>query len=195
MAKAKAKNVPMKQASPPPEQPPPEKQETLVREINVGKRQVQVTNLNHSPEKAGKMLVEKVDLSLKFLLERGDLDLWIESRRNLAPSVELFDEEGNPAYPAAVEFALDMIVDGSCVIGPTGGAAKDLIKFKNALLKKPHLKLIYGWKAEITVQLRIAPGGHLDQLGKIRIEGGALFSFNGESSRDENDEEQGELTL
>lgn len=194
MAKAKAKNEPKKTEAP--DSPPPEKQvETLIREISVGKRQVQVTNLNHSPEKAGKQLVEKVDLSLHMILEQGDLDLWIESRRALAPSVELFDAEGNPAYPAMVHLPLEMQVEGSCILGPTGGSAKDMIKFKNALLKKPHLELMFGFKAKLSCQLRISPGGHLDQLGKLRIEGNALFSFSGESSRDEDSGDQQEMAM
>lgn len=189
-----AKKTEKTPAEAPPEQTKKEAQE-VVREINLGKRQVQLKNLNVSPEKAGKVLVEKVDLSLHMILERGDLDIWIESRRSLAPSVELFDEEGNPAYPCAVVMPLDLQVEGSCVIGATGAPAKDMIKFKNATLKKPVLELMFGWKAKLTCSVRVSPGGHLDQLSKMRIEEAALFSFNGESARDEDSEDQEEMDL
>lgn len=162
------------------------------REIKLSKRQVKMTNLNFSPEKAGTELVERVDLSLQMILTTADLDLFLESRTEL-PSRLLFDEEGNPAIPAATEFPLELQASGSCTFGPTG--SKTANAFKNAVLKKCHLELMFGHQATLSCQIRVAPGGHLDELGKLVIEKQALFSFNGAAELDEDADEQEELPL
>lgn len=163
------------------------------RDLVISKRQVKVTNLNHSPEKAGKVLVEKVDVSLAMELSSADLDMVIETRRGELPSEELFDEEGNPAYPAMTSFPLELQAEGTAALMTTGAKAGNT--FKNAVLKKAHVELIFGFKGLLTCQLRVTPGGHLDELGKLRIEEQALFSFTGQAVADEESDEQESLPL
>ena len=162
------------------------------REIKLAKRQVKMTNLNFSPEKAGTELVEKVDLSMQMVLTTADLDAFLETRTKL-PSELLFDEEGNPAFPAAAAFPLELQAGGSCTFAPTG--AKSGNAFKNAVLKRCHLELMFGRQATLSCQIRVAPGGHLDELGKLVIEKQALFSFSGSAEPDEDSDEQEELPL
>lgn len=162
------------------------------REIKLSKRQVKMTNLNFSPEKAGTELVERVDLSLQMILTTADLDLFLETRTDL-PSKLLFDEEGNPAIPSATAFPLELQAQGSCTFGPTG--AKTANAFKSAVLKRCHLELMFGHQATLSCQIRVSPGGHLDELGKLVIEKQALFSFSGAAEPDEDSEDQEELPL
>jgi hypothetical protein len=162
------------------------------REIKLSKRQVKMTNLNFSPEKAGTELVERVDLSLQMILTTADLDLFLESRTDL-PSKLLFDDEGNPAIPAATAFPLELQAAGACTFGPTG--AKTANAFKSAVLKRCHLELMFGHQATLSCQIRVSPGGHLDELGKLVIEKQALFSFNGSAELDDDADEQEELAL
>jgi hypothetical protein len=162
------------------------------REIKLAKREVQISNLNHSPEKAGKALVEKVDLTLTTLLEQGETDLFLLSNGEPA-SKHLWDAEGNIMFPECASFPVDLVCEGSCVFAPKG--SKKGQEFDDAILKKPHLELLFGWKATLTCQVRVAPGGHLDQLGKLRIEQAAMFSFNGSAAQDEDDEDQEEMDL
>jgi hypothetical protein len=162
------------------------------RDLTLAKRQVKVTNLNHSPEKAGKELVEKVDVSLQMELTQADLDLWVEVRQGLASEL-LFDAEGNPNLPALLDFPLELQAEGRCRLQHPRGTKE--LDFDYAVLKKPHVELLFGRKAILSCQIRISPDGHLDELGKMRIEQAALFSFSGASVPDEDAEDQEELPL
>lgn len=187
MAKAKGKNPPAKPGADKKPKAPPEG-----RDLLIGRRQVKVKNLNHSPEKAGVDLVEKVDLSLEMEFSQADIDLWVETRKGVASQI-LFDDEGHPNLPALLDFPLDLQAEGKITLQHPRG--KKLLEFDYAVLKKPHLAQAFGRKAIFSCQVRVSPDSHLSELGKIRIEQAALFSFNGSSTVDEDSEEQESLDL
>src|SRR5690606_16994961 len=87
-----------------------EKSET--RKISISKRQVQVKNLNFSPEKNGEELVERADVSLRILLEAEDLDAIVASRTDPASEL-LFDAEGHPTLTEAMTLPLELQAEGT----------------------------------------------------------------------------------
>src|SRR5690606_27060506 len=124
------------------------------RKISISKRQVQVKNLNFSPEKNGEELVERADLSVRILLEPEDLDQLVMSKTDPASTL-LFDAEGHPTLSECQLLPLDLQADGALVLGSTKENVS--LKFKSAKLKKCSVRLMFGPKAELACQFRVDP--------------------------------------
>ena len=162
------------------------------RKISIGKRQVQVKNLNFSPEKNGEELVERADLSVRILLEEADLDEILQSNTDPASSL-LFDAEGNPALPECMVLPIDLQASGALVLGSIKENVS--LKFRSARLKRCTVRLMFGPKAELACQFRVDPSGALEALAQLVIAKAATLTFTGEAELPDDDDGQGELEV
>lgn len=167
-----------------------EKSET--RKISISKRQVQVKNLNFSPEKNGEELVERADVSLRILLEAEDLDAVVASRTDPASEL-LFDAEGHPTLTEAMTLPLELQAEGTLTLGST--KANTSLKFKRAKLKGCKVRLMFGHKGELACQIRVDPSGAMEALAQLVIDKGAILTFLGESEAAEDDDGQQDLDV
>ncbi len=144
------------------------------RAINLTLRQAQVSNLNFSPEKAGKKRVERVDLSLTFIVKDMEIDELVSAKGN--PLKLLWHTDGTVMFRELGKFELDFQAEGDAIIGLTD---EHLLKFPGAKLKKisitPHIER----QAQVKCQIRVDPTGHMEELGQITIQEICVFSFTG----------------
>jgi len=145
------------------------------RQIDLKVRSARVTNVNFTPEKAGKTKVERCDVSLRFLLEELDVDAVINTKSNVLQL--LWDGEGLPQLKDLDSIELTTTAVGECTLGD--GAGEEKISFDSATLKKINLKPIINREAEMTCQVRVNPKGMCEYLVGLSVEDGCLFSFAG----------------
>lgn len=179
---------------------PPGKPKNGQALINLSKRQVNVTNLNFSPERNGEDKVARIDLSMEVLLEADDIPQFLMGDRAAdmvdgAIISELWDEEGTPRLPGVSDIRLCTKVAGYARIGSAKGKAKDMIEFKNGVLKKCILELMLAHKAKLRCQVRVDPTGYLNEIEQMVIAETAQFAFTGEALPPEGDDGQGELAV
>lgn len=161
------------------------------RLINIEHKFAQLKNLNHSPEKSGDELVERVDLSLEFLIETDELDMIIDS--SLPVRETLFDKDGNPALRELGVIALSTKAEGRAYFGRD---KKDRKKFDLSVLKKIKVDPINDRRAVVTAQIRVDPGEHLVYLGHLRVEQECVFSFSGSTDKSiEKNDDQEEMNV
>ncbi len=144
------------------------------RSLDLKLRQAKVTNLNFSPEKAGKELVERVDLDIKFRVLDMDVDEIVNTKGN--PLKLLWATDGTLQFRELEMITLDFEAEGTLEIGLTDEL---VIAFANAKIRKfkvfPHIDR----QAEIKCQVRIDPTGFMEELGQIRIHEDCALSFSG----------------
>lgn len=167
-------------------------EESSSRKISISKRQVQVKNLNFSPEKNGEELVERADLSVRILLEEADLDALVQSKTDPSSTL-LFDSEGHPALPECMLLPLDLQAAGALVLGSVKENVS--LKFKSAKLKKCSVRLMFGPKAELACQFRVDPSGALEALAQLVISKAAILTFTGEAELPDDDDGQQDMDL
>lgn len=141
-------------------------------------RQVKVTNLNYQPEKKGKdELVPRVDLSLEMVVDDMDLAELVRVRSGANLVKVLWDKGGNTNLLDPRPILFDIEFAGTASLKFVNGG--EAYSFESARLKKLHVAPQNGRQAEVTFQLRVDPGEHLDFLGDLRIAQRAMFGFSG----------------
>ena len=160
------------------------------RSIDLKLRQATVTDLNFSPEKAGKELVERVDLSITFRVLDMDIDEVINTKSN--PLNLLWAKDGTLQFRELDLITLDFEAEGTLVIGLTD---ETVLEFENAKIRKfkvfPHIDR----QAEIKCQVRIDPTGRMESLGQIRIHQDCVFGFSGYGVEKGKNKDQKELEV
>ncbi len=160
------------------------------RSLDLKLRQATVTNLNFSPEKSGKELVERVDLSITFRVLDMDIDEVLNTKGN--PLDILWAKDGTLQFRELDVITLDFEAEGELEIGLTD---ETVLKFENAKIRKfkvfPHVDR----QAEIKCQVRIDPTGALEQLGQIRIHQDCVLSFSGYGVEKGKNKDQKELEV
>lgn len=144
------------------------------RTLNLSKRTANCTNLNFSPEKAGKELVERVDMSMSFLVEDLDIDELVNTKGN--PLQVLWHKDGGPQLRELSKLELGLKVEGAAEFGIN---EENMIEFKAATLKKVSVMPLFDRKLEVKCQVRVDPTGHLEALGEMRINESCMFGFSG----------------
>lgn len=144
------------------------------RSIDLKLRQAEFTNLNFSPEKSGPDLVERADLSLKFVVKDMEIDELVSAKGN--PLQLLWHADKTVMFRDIKSFAVDLEAEGTLTIGVSD---EQVLTFENAKLKKvtitPHVEL----QAEVKCQVRVDPTGNLEELGQIRIQQNCVVAFSG----------------
>ena len=161
------------------------------RSIDLKRRPASVTNLNFSPEKAGKdKLVERVDLSITFRVLDMDVDEVLNTKSN--PLKVLWVNDGGLMFRELEMLTLDFEAEGTLEIGLTD---ESLLAFENAKIKKFKVYPYIDRQAEIKCQVRIDPTGCLEQLAAIRIHEDCVFSFSGYGIEKGKNKNQGQLEV
>lgn len=177
------------------------KTEQYGRDVAIRVRQVQVSNLNVKPEKSGKELVERCDLSIQFVLRTEELPHLLHADGAKAADL-LWNDKGEPIF-AELDGGLHLktVIVGTAKLGHAKGTAKD---FQTARLKKIVVEPMLDTQVTVSAQVRLDPEGSLDMLSKLVIERAAKFGFNGavllkaaddDGDGDVDDENQGELPV
>ncbi len=160
------------------------------RSLDLKLRPATVTNLNFSPEKEGKELVERVDLSLTFRVLDMDVDEIVNTKSN--PLKLLWANDGTLQFRELDMITLDFEAEGTLEIGLTD---ETVLVFENAKIRKfkvfPHIDR----QAEIQCQVRIDPTGALEELGQIRIHQDCVLSFSGYGVQKGKNKDQAELEV
>ncbi len=161
------------------------------RSIDLKRRPATVTNLNFSPEKAGKdQLVERVDLSITFRVLDLDIDEVVNTKGN--PLKVLWTNDGSLMFRELDMITLEFKAEGTLEIGLTD---ESLLSFENAKIGKFKVYPYIGRQAEIKCQVRIDPTGSLEELGDIRIHEDCIFSFSGYGVEKGKNKNQTELAV
>lgn len=156
------------------------------RTIDLLPRSAKITNLNFSPEKAGTELVERVDLSLKFVVIDKEIEQVINAKGD--PLQLLWAKDGTVMLREIKTLPIGLIAEGTFRIGID---EENLYVFDDAVLKKLKVTPHMNRQAEVTCQVRVDPGDYLADLGHIRVTENCVFSFMGRGK----DEPQGELEV
>ena len=144
------------------------------RSIDLKLRQAEFTNLNFSPEKSGDNLVERADLSLKFVVMDMEVDELVSAKGN--PLKLLWHTDKTVMFREINSFALDFEAEGLLRIGFNDETTLD---FENAKLKKVSISPHIGLQAEVKCQVRVDPTGNLEALGQMRIQQQCVLAFFG----------------
>lgn len=157
--------------------------------VNFTRRQCNVTNLNYAPEKSGQDLVEAVDLAIDVLLEDLDLDALVRVRNGVNVLKTLWDAKGNIALLDVTQLPIDFKAVGKATLAQVTDE-KD-IAFDGAVWTFKRIEPLNGFKATLKCSLRIHPGGHLEELGRMRLRETAMFGFTGAQGEPEGEKQQG----
>lgn len=147
--------------------------------VNITLRTAKVTNLNFQPERAGDDLLERVDLSLEFLLQRDEIEELLSTVSN--PLKVLWHSSGNPQLRDADWIPLTCKASGKAQLGSEADGTDAVLYFQPSTLKKIKVRPVLGFNLEVTCQVRVDPTGHLEELGDIRIAEESAFAFLGEA--------------
>lgn len=167
--------------------------------INLAAREVNVTNLNFSPERHGEEKVARVDLSLEVILEPDDVAQFLITDRvpdmlDGAAIHQIWDDQGIPRLTGAGKIHSGAISEGFCRLSRVG--SKKLIEFENAVLSKVTLELMTAWKCRMWVKVRLDPTGQLDLLETLTLKGVGVFAFSGVTpTKKEGDDGQQQLAV
>lgn len=160
-----------------------------VQLVNFKARQCNVTNLNYAPEKNGQDLVEAVDLSIDVLLEDMDLDHLVRVRNGCNVLKTLWDSKGNIALLDVTSIPVDFKANGKASLGQVTGDKP--IEFDGAVWTFKKIEPMNGFKATLKCSVRIHPGGHLEELGRMRLRETAMFGFVGNGADPEAEKQEG----
>ena len=137
-----------------------------------------VNNLNFAPEKKGPdELVERVYLSVKFIIKDMEIDELVSAKAN--PLKLLWHTDGTVMFRDLGPLKFELEAEGTVQIGTT---EERLITFEGATLRKiaitPHIER----QAEVKCLIGIDPSGHLEVLAVIRCLQDCVFSFDGKDA-------------
>lgn len=161
------------------------------RKIELSARTAKVTNLNFQPEKFGDELVERVDMTIAFLVEDMEIDELVNAKGN--PLQLLWDRDGGVQFRELSKFEVNLKAEG---LAEFGISDEHMIEFTTAVLKKVSVEPLHGRKAEISCQVRVDPTGHLEDLGQMRIDQQCVFAFSGKGvATGDKKDDQGKLDV
>ncbi len=160
------------------------------RTVTLKRRPAKVTNLNFSPEKAGDDLVERVDLSLEFVVMDMDVDELLNTKSS--PLKLLWTNDGAVQFRELNLLDISLEAEGTLEIGSTDEL---MIEFGKAKLKKIKIRPHVGRQVFVKCQVRIDPTGHLEALGQIRILQDCVLAFTGTGIDKGKNKDQGELEV
>ena len=160
------------------------------RTVTLKRRPATITNLNFQPEKAGDSLVERVDLSLNFIVKDMEVDELVNTKSN--PLKLLWHTDGGVQFRELKALNLDLEAEGTLEIGLDD---EHMLSFESAKLKKIFVTPYVDRQAEIKCQVRIDPTGYLEKLGQIRIHEDCVFAFAGAGVGKSKNKDQEEMEV
>lgn len=158
--------------------------------IELKKRTAKCTNMNFKPETHGDEKVERVDLSLEFLMSADELDALLTPHS--AEAGALLWSGDDLMFPTLARLVLDIKGEGVATIGTKN--AREPKAYDEATIKKLTVEPMIGKNATVRCQVRIDPTGRLEELGKIVLDDSCQFGFAGEGAATE-PESQGKLNV
>lgn len=149
------------------------------RQIKLRVRPVNVSNVNLKPEKHGHELVERVDVSIAFVLHRAEIPHVLALTTPGADPEALWYTGGEPRY-SEIDGAIHLstVYEGTARIGYANGTPVEF----NGRLKKLAIVPIMDYELEVKAQVRVDPGpkvANIAMLSKIQVEQRCKFGFDG----------------
>lgn len=147
--------------------------------VNITSRHSKVNHLNDSPEKSGDALHPKMDVSIEFVLEPGELAQFVRTRTGSRSADEIFwDKAGEPCLLDVEEIEPDFVCQGKVELVSTSNP-EDFAESDAATLKKLKIKPITGRKCIVHGQVRLDPTNYRESLGQMRLAQECKLSFVG----------------
>lgn len=147
--------------------------------VNITSRHAKVLHLNDSPEKSGDQLDPKMDVSLEFILEPGELAQFVRTRTGSRTADDMFwDKQGEPCLLDVEEVEPDFVCIGKVELTSTSNP-DDFAESGDATLKKCRFKPITGRKCIARAQVRLDPTSYREILGAMRLAQECKLSFTG----------------
>lgn len=159
-------------------------------QIELKKRTAKCTNMNFKPETHGDEKVERVDLSLEFLMTPDELQHLLQPHDGDAS--ELLWDRDDLMFPTVARLVLDIKGEGNAMVGTKNAREPKL--YEGATLKKITIEPLIGQNSTVRCQVRIDPTGRLEELGKIVLDDSCQFGFNGTGETADADS-QGKLNV